>query len=128
MNCFDRLSQPDTLWAFWAYDQFPYFLSAKITSFDTDGQWVQVEGYTGVRFKPFFIGVNDHGRRIHTLGTRLRYAHETDLELLRNTHRRVAAETLKKLDFPVPAQCLSTSGWNGTEFDEAFRQKLENPR
>lgn len=60
MSCIDT-SKP--LYGFWLYDSAPFILGGNIKSI-TEDHHITVEGYTGYKFKPFFITTKEKGEEI----------------------------------------------------------------
>lgn len=60
MSCIDT-SKP--LYGFWLYDSAPFILGGNIKSITEDHR-ITVEGYTGYKFKPFFITTKEKGEEI----------------------------------------------------------------
>ena len=77
IDCIDT-SKP--LYGFWKYDSAPFILGGNIKSITEDHR-ITVEGYTGYKFKPFFITTKEKGEEIQK---RIDAASKTYQEKLNN--------------------------------------------
>lgn len=75
----------DKLYAFWRYDQFPYFLGAEILHMHSSGS-IEPKGYKGYRFFPVCILPLGAGKRIHEELKKLEEAYKSAQEKLRKEY------------------------------------------
>lgn len=115
---------PPANWAFWKYDQFPYFLSAKVRVQHPEGQ-VEVEGYSGMRFRPFYMATGQHGEDLHKLGKRLSAAYRIHQECARNAAGNYADELLTAAGLPTSGLGLRRTGWQGDAYKDIFKRQME---
>ena len=84
------------IWAFWPYDLPPYFLGAKVISWN--GDLANVEGYgKGATFKPVKVVEGKEGERI-----------QTELKKIQAEFRAAKKAALKVVDSKVRALGFDT--------------------
>lgn len=116
--------EPKKTYAFWKYDKFPYFLSGIVKHQRDDGV-VDVEGYAGYGFKPFYLVTGKHGEDLHNLGKHLAESYRIHEECSRNSATTVASEMLKEAGFPIENLNLTSRGWNMGNYENLFRDLVK---
>lgn len=92
----------ETLYAFWNYDTYPYFLCGTVAKMDDDGL-VSIKEYGFARFKPVLILPVNAGKRLQKKLDFLRDTYQSELRIMRRTaeerllnHIPELADTRKK--------------------------------
>lgn len=107
MKLFDKLfpkppakpPEPD-LWAFWHYDQFPFYLSGKVVRIEENGTLVRVEGYQSHRFKFRAIIPGDRGYQLHRYLRAARSVHHDMVQGVEVAMRECIARRLQQDNLP----------------------------
>lgn len=94
------MSESTTFVAFWKYDIFPYVLSGTVRAFRED-QYVEVEGYPGMAFKPILILPQDKGIDLSNKLRALDREHRESLAALNTSFKRRVKELIPFADIPL---------------------------
>ena len=115
---------PLELWTCWSYDKFPYLLSGKVKNQLLDG-WVEVEGYSGMKFKPLYMATGAAGKKMDQEIKHIRSTYRLHQELARNAAGQVAKSYLKNAGIPEQIlHKLTKSGFQGMAYQELFTRLL----
>lgn len=104
----------DEIWAFWAYDQFPYFLSAKVTHIDETSDMIVVEGYGRYRSTSTILVPGQRGRDLHERLKRIRSISEDEQRKLRIA-KELAAYSLLWYVLPCSKPEVNDGGEDSAE-------------
>jgi hypothetical protein len=112
----------DDLWAVWDYDQFPFYICAKVEAIDDRG-FVKAEGYRGYRFKPVTLLHGAQGEAVKRyLAAAKSVKRDMDQGIRNATH-----DALRKAltDYNVPCRNVSMpQGFMWPIFGKAFEQQV----
>lgn len=94
------MNETTTFVAFWKYDIFPYVLSGTVKVFRED-EYVEVEGYPGMVFKPILVLPQDIGMELHDRLKDLDREHRESLAALNTSFNRRVKELIPFVDIPL---------------------------
>ncbi len=106
----------DELWAFWKYDQFPYFLGGRVIYFLDDGQ-VKTREYSGRTFTPVTLIHGPRGGELLAWLRAARTAYRNRQEVVKNSARKATRAHLKDYG-------LSLQGYVGLSSEVAEQEFL----